>query len=663
MTDNKGINSLWGYHLVDSKGRHDINDVKSNLENNFQKKNDDTLTTTSKTITGAINEVNSNIGDIAKQTITTEERTKLTSLDTDYQKKNDDTLTTTSKSITDAINEVNAQYKDIANKVTSKNNIDSGNYIHISFDDITYCMQNLINNTYTSLFKEPLFAWLKGLHDSYGAKFSLYVYNINSLSNIPATYKQEFFNNSDWLKFGLHSTTSNSTYEKSSSTDGATDWNTFITQVIRFTGSANSIDRIPRLNYFAGNKACLVAMRDCNCGALGFLSADDSRTPYFLDDAKKTYLQTHDSIIDLETGLIFYHTDMRGDWFLPSFSSTNTYDVPTKNNVYDELVYRYGLSKYADTFKSFIYFCHEWQFYEGTSLNEYKKWTEDACKFAHDYNIGFDYPQNRIGINLSSLQLGYNALLEKINNSSGGSGVRLATPTGLSISGITLTWNAVTNSTKYYIYDGNTLLGEATSETYNLSSLTTGTHTIYVQAIDDSGTYLNSLKASISYEQFKTVVYDDSNNGWTDSTAVKLYTSPTQMTFTKDCSLAGGIDYSGAGCPMNSIGRACCIDGVLTGMSDGQAFSLSSYALSNGSNITYSIWYGYVNNNIISSSQYISTDNNYTSRAWLSDSVVLPTDSSKIGDRFLAIAFKKGDGTTSFTDDELAELSSLIQIN
>ena len=64
---NKGIKSLWGYPLIDSKGRHAIDDVRSNLENNFQKKNDDTLTTTNKTISGAINEVNAQYKDITKQ--------------------------------------------------------------------------------------------------------------------------------------------------------------------------------------------------------------------------------------------------------------------------------------------------------------------------------------------------------------------------------------------------------------------------------------------------------------------------------------------------------------------------------------------------------------------------------------------------------------------
>ena len=86
MADNKGIKSLWGYPLIDSKGRHAIDDVRSNLENNFQKKNDDTLTTTSKTISGAINEVNAQYKDIANLSLIKHTDGKV------YIKKQDGTL-------------------------------------------------------------------------------------------------------------------------------------------------------------------------------------------------------------------------------------------------------------------------------------------------------------------------------------------------------------------------------------------------------------------------------------------------------------------------------------------------------------------------------------------------------------------------------------------
>jgi hypothetical protein len=228
--------------------------------------------------------------------------------------------------------------------------------------------------------------------------------NISSLANVPDKYKSEFLTVKDWLKFGLHSNTANSTYVNSTYATGAADWNNFVSQIIRITGTFETVDRVPRLHYFYGSKEALQGMRDCDCGALGFLSADDSRQSYYLDTTQNAFLKNHDSIIDFENGLLFYNTDFRGDWFKSGFTSENTYNVPIKSNVYDELLYRFALAKYADTFKSFIYFCHEWQFYNGTVVNENKAWTEDICRFGNDYNIPFDYPQNRIDINPTSFK-------------------------------------------------------------------------------------------------------------------------------------------------------------------------------------------------------------------------------------------------------------------
>ena len=69
----KGIKQLYGYPLIDQTARNDI-------KNNYQKKTDENLQTTDKTIVGGINEVNTQCKDIAKKTITTEERTKLANL-------------------------------------------------------------------------------------------------------------------------------------------------------------------------------------------------------------------------------------------------------------------------------------------------------------------------------------------------------------------------------------------------------------------------------------------------------------------------------------------------------------------------------------------------------------------------------------------------------
>lgn len=108
----KGIKQLYGYPLIDQTARNDI-------KNNYQKKIDNALETTDKTISGAINEVNRQCKDIENKIITTEERNKLTNLKNydDTEIKTDITniktdlgteeLTTTAKDIKGAINEVN----------------------------------------------------------------------------------------------------------------------------------------------------------------------------------------------------------------------------------------------------------------------------------------------------------------------------------------------------------------------------------------------------------------------------------------------------------------------------------------------------------------------------------------------------------------------------
>lgn len=280
-----------------------------------------------------------------------------------------------------------------------------GNYFHLSFDDVRLCTANLVNNIYTSIWNEPFLGWLKGLHEQYGAVFSLYLYDISNLTNVPATYKNELFAAREWLKFSPHAAiNNNATFENATAEVGAAAWDTVVTNVIRFAGSPQSIDRIPRLDRFKGSLAALTAMRDCDCGALGFLSTDDSRAPYYLTQVQYEYLQEHDIFIDDTNGLYFLHTDMRGDWFLDSFTSEYTYREPTETNVYDDLVQRYNASIESDTFRAYIWFTHEWQVYENGALNSNKKWVEDACKFAYDYEIPFDYPQNRL-TEITSLML------------------------------------------------------------------------------------------------------------------------------------------------------------------------------------------------------------------------------------------------------------------
>lgn len=264
--------------------------------------------------------------------------------------------------------------------------------MHLSFDDTILCFENLSKNNYSTIFEEPFFNKLLNLHNEYGAIFSLYTYN-STLNNVPNTFINDFSNNSSWLKIGFHSDSmglnlSNANYE-----DGFNYWNNFVDNVIRICGTTNSLDRYPRLEFFSGSYNALIGMRDANNGALGFLSSDDSRLSYYFSNDIRDYLYNNDYYNDLENNLVFFSTDIRGDWFY-NFSSSYNYKKPVKNNVYNELIYRNSNDNFKSSFEYLIVFTHEFLVYNGTTINNKINTISDACKFAKNFNVAFNFVQD-----------------------------------------------------------------------------------------------------------------------------------------------------------------------------------------------------------------------------------------------------------------------------
>ena len=269
----------------------------------------------------------------------------------------------------------------------SKNTINDDYSIHISFDDVVACITNLVNNTYNSLYEEPFFGWLKTLHDAYGAKFSLYIYDLTKFANVPVKYKQEFFDARHWLKFGLHSKSSGHNYASDTYDNAKKDWNSLVTNVLRITGTHQSIDRCPRLHNFAGNVEVVKGMKEATCGVIGFLGSDDSRTSYHLSDTQNTVLNNNLTFLDQSNGLIIFKTNYRGE-FLSSV-----------DGMYEKMQTFLSDTTKVNCFRPFIWFTHEPYVYKNSVLTDYSKNVEDVCKFAFDHNICFTYPQNKIGIN------------------------------------------------------------------------------------------------------------------------------------------------------------------------------------------------------------------------------------------------------------------------
>ena len=285
---------------------------------------------------------------------------------------------------------------------STKNN----GYIHLSLDDVSICINSLATMPYSSAWDEPLLKALKNLHETYGAVFSLYVWDVANIAGIQSKFKAELKAASNWLKFGFHAAAEGS-LATATAQEAKTWYDTFINNVFARCGGVNSVDRMPRLNYFAGNLDALKALRDCDCGCIGFLNADDSRNAYYLSADELAYSRTHSIWTDRTNGLQFVSTVMRLDWFVDGFSSEYNYNVPVQNNPYDELVYRYGQPAMADLYSGLVVFTHEWQIYNSNRVvnSAMLNMMEQVCQFARDYQYSFDYPQNRVG-NITSYAVG-----------------------------------------------------------------------------------------------------------------------------------------------------------------------------------------------------------------------------------------------------------------
>ena len=275
-------------------------------------------------------------------------------------------------------------------------------YMHISFDDVSHSLLRLKNDSYTSLYDESFFAWLKTLHDTYGAKFSIYTY-VSTLQQVPDTFKEDFATAKDWLKIGLHAKDAGSSYVGSDYETGKDVWNQFAENVLRITGTYDSIDRMPKLENSAGTLEILKGMRDADLdseykyGAIGFLVDNADSNAYYLDAETWNTLRTNDFYIDgisaepissddeATTGFVFVSTDI----------ILGSLDV--------DLVKRQEQYVAATSLHSCLAFMHEGQFYNENGFIDdaegntelLKRQVEELCQFANSNGIKFNYPQTR----------------------------------------------------------------------------------------------------------------------------------------------------------------------------------------------------------------------------------------------------------------------------
>ena len=250
--------------------------------------------------------------------------------------------------------------------------------VHLSFDDVELSLNNLKNNTYTSIFNEPFFEMLKELHDKYNCIFTLYVYTDSFNAINKTSYQQEFTNNSDWLKIGFHATNVNSNFLNTTCLQALNIYNTFVSNVLEVCGTNLVIDRVPRLSNYVGNAGSLQGLIKANNGIIGLLDADDTRISYDNNEKSVAILEKNFEFYNPRNGLYHFRTNLR---------------IENSTNLIDDL--DSILTSENGTNRNIEIFSHEWHFYDGTTISNKNK-LELICNWIKEKDIPYEFIQNKI---------------------------------------------------------------------------------------------------------------------------------------------------------------------------------------------------------------------------------------------------------------------------
>lgn len=189
-----------------------------------------------------------------------------------------------------------------------KNN---GKTAHFSVDDTIWLFENLDHFQFESIFEQPTLAFFKELHDIYGLTVSFFCFesfNGLNLADMPKTYRREFEANRAWMRFGFHGASDKIRY---SEVDQETAKNDYlrITEMLKTITGEKSLDSIPRLHCWSGNRRNLCAMS--RYGLKGVLCAERFDAGYDLTLLEKLWLHFFGMYKDRKNSISFISTEFR----------------------------------------------------------------------------------------------------------------------------------------------------------------------------------------------------------------------------------------------------------------------------------------------------------------------------------------------------------------
>ena len=140
-------------------------------------------------------------------------------------------------------------------------------------DDVIWVFRDLTRKNYDSMFDHPFLKVLKDAHDQYGLKTQLNIFymtdtyynnDIFTLADMTDTYKKEWEDASDWLKFGFHSRKEfpDYPYINASYQDVYDDFKMIEKEVLRFADAKN-MSKATTPHWRPISKEACLALRDC----------------------------------------------------------------------------------------------------------------------------------------------------------------------------------------------------------------------------------------------------------------------------------------------------------------------------------------------------------------------------------------------------------------
>lgn len=253
---------------------------------------------------------------------------------------------------------------------------EEGKFIHFSIDDVINIFEDIESHHYESIFENKTLKYLKELHNLYGLKVSMYCFYAKdgfNLSMCTEKYKNQFEENSTWLKFGFHALNGSVDYNKISIEQCINDFNLVMTNLNRIVGG-KSLDCVIRIHLYHAQEGFVSFL--AKNGINGLLSPDDDRAAYYLDSTKSYYIKQFDCYNDEAKCIMFYQTDVR---------------LEHVESIGEKL---FEISKDDLTGKQINIFTHEWLIDSRIKGWRNKRKLKESCEFAVDNNYKFIFLQN-----------------------------------------------------------------------------------------------------------------------------------------------------------------------------------------------------------------------------------------------------------------------------